>query len=191
MNIVSSHISPEPRHVDGDDGWTISIIRPYEITSSLAEDFSQLTTELCGKRVTLTISDVQKIVLLNDVIVAIVDNTKRKQLVGMAVLVKMQLPQGMRLLVESVVVLPIFRKRGIAKGILTFTISHAKSYSRGNLSLTCNPSRKDALRLYDALGFVKAKTSIYRLPLTEQKIQKPRRNPARRYDDPSQPSLAL
>jgi ribosomal protein S18 acetylase RimI-like enzyme len=191
MNSASTHMYFGPSFERADDGWSISIIQSNEVTPEFARDISSLTTELCGKTMVLTVDEVQEITLLNDVVVAIIDSTTRKQIVGMAILVKMQLPQGVRLLVESVVVLPIGRKRGIASSILTFLVHHARSYSKDYLSLTCNPTRKAALRLYDALGFTRAKTNVYRLSLLEHHVHKSRSRSLGRYDDPDQASLAL
>ena len=191
MTMSHLHSSKQPQPDNSRGSWLINIVRPHEVTVELADALSVLTSELSGKPITLSVSDVEEISHLNDLVIAVVGGSSTHRVVGMAVLVKMQLPQGMRLLLESVVVSPNYRKRGVASTLMNFIVSHARQYSKGQLSLTCNPSRKDALRLYKSLGFSKANTNVYRLPLSGDGAVKREVTSTKRRADPNQQSLAL
>ncbi len=57
------------------------------------------------------------------------------------------------------------RGRGIGKKLMLHLIRVAKKAGALTIDLTSNPSRKEANRLYRALGFEKRKTNVYRMTL--------------------------
>lgn len=88
--------------------------------------------------------------------------------VGIACLVVMHLPQGVRLLVESMVVDEHHRRAGIGRALLAAVIDMAGEYGAGELRLTCRPGHPAALALYAAAGFTLAGTDVYRRPLSSR-----------------------
>ena len=83
-------------------------------------------------------------------------------MIGMACLVFMNLPQGPRFLVESMVVDQSFRRNGVGTAILRALASEAAKRGGSHLSLTCNARRVAAKQFYEAIGFVAADTAVLR-----------------------------
>ena len=84
---------------------------------------------------------------------------------GMACLVVMHLPQGIRLLVESMVVDECYRGSGIGRALLDAVVIKAEGYGTGEVRLTCRAGRVAALALYQAAGFTLAGTDVYQRSL--------------------------
>ncbi|MGN8552107.1 UNVERIFIED_CONTAM: GNAT family N-acetyltransferase [Microbacterium sp. SLM126] len=84
------------------------------------------------------------------------------QIVGMATLVVVPLPSGIRGHVEDVVVDASMRGRGIARRLLETVTSMAVERGLRTLDLTSRPARESALRLYEAAGFVRRDTAVLR-----------------------------
>ena len=87
-------------------------------------------------------------------------------IIGMACLVTMDLPQGTRMLAESVVVHKDHRRQGVGTALMQELINEARRRGDGHLTLTCNPMRVEARQLYSALGFAPADTEVLRVPLS-------------------------
>ncbi len=89
-----------------------------------------------------------------------------KQIVGCATLCVYESPTGRKASVEDVVVLSAYRGQGIGRTLLQRIIDFAGSkLSPIDLHLTSNPSRTEANALYQALGFVKRETNVYKMSL--------------------------
>ena len=84
------------------------------------------------------------------------------ELVGMATLVVVPLPSGLRGHVEDVVVDSSMRGRGIARQLLETMTRMAAERGLRTLDLTSRPTRVSALRLYEAVGFVRRDTAVLR-----------------------------
>lgn len=84
------------------------------------------------------------------------------ELVGMATLVVVPLPSGLRGHVEDVVVDSSMRGRGIARQLLETMTRMAAERGLRTLDLTSRPTRESALRLYEAVGFVRRDTAVLR-----------------------------
>lgn len=83
-------------------------------------------------------------------------------IVGMATLVVVPLPSGIRGHVEDVVVDSSMRGRGIARQLLETVTARATERGLRTLDLTSRPARESALRLYESVGFVRRDTSVLR-----------------------------
>ena len=84
------------------------------------------------------------------------------RIVGMATLVSVPLPTGLRGHVEDVVVDQSLRGRGIARLLLETMTAMAEVQGMRTLDLTSRPSRESALRLYEAVGFERRETNVLR-----------------------------
>ena len=82
--------------------------------------------------------------------------------VGMATLVSVPLPTGLRGHVEDVVVDESMRGQGIARMLLETMTAMAKAQGMRTLDLTSRPSRDSALRLYESVGFELRATNALR-----------------------------
>ena len=89
-----------------------------------------------------------------------------KHIVGCATLCVFESPTGRKASVEDVVVLPAFRGQGIGRTLLTRIIDFARTkLSPIDLRLTSQPCRTEANALYEALGFKKRDTNVYKMSL--------------------------
>lgn len=83
------------------------------------------------------------------------------QIVGMLSISVYRVPTGIRSIVEDVVVDGSFRRQGAAKALMERAIQHAKVAGASSVSLTSNPQREAANRLYQSMGFKKRETNVY------------------------------
>ena len=89
-----------------------------------------------------------------------------KHIVGCATLCVYESPTGRKASVEDVVVLPAYRGQGIGSTLMQRIIDFAKNkLAPIDLRLTSNPSRTEANALYQALGFQKRDTNVYRMEI--------------------------
>ncbi|KGJ71885.1 GNAT family acetyltransferase [Cryobacterium roopkundense] len=82
--------------------------------------------------------------------------------VGMATLVTFPIPTGLRGHIDDVVVDGRVRGRGIARELLNAMIARAQAVGVRSLDLTSRPSRESAIRLYEASGFVRRDSAVFR-----------------------------
>lgn len=88
------------------------------------------------------------------------------RIVGCATLCVYESPTGRKASVEDVIVSSAFRGQGIGRTLLQRIIDFAGSkLSPIDLHLTSNPSREEANALYQALGFEKRDTNVYKMSL--------------------------
>ena len=89
-----------------------------------------------------------------------------KHIVGCVTLCVYESPTGRKASVEDVVVASAYRGQGIGRTLLQRIIDFAGSkLSPIDLHLTSNPSRTEANALYQALGFEKRETNVYKMNL--------------------------
>ena len=84
-----------------------------------------------------------------------------KEIAGMLTLIVYRVPTGARAVIEDVVVDEQYRNKGIAKAMMTRAIELAREAGANNISLTSNPKREAANRLYQRMGFQRRETNLY------------------------------
>jgi len=84
------------------------------------------------------------------------------RVVGMATLVTFPIPTGLRGHIDDVVVDEAARGRGIARQLLEAMIVRARAVAVRSLDLTSRPSRESAIRLYEASGFKRRDSVLFR-----------------------------
>ena len=87
------------------------------------------------------------------------------EIVGCLSLITFAIPTGVRAWIEDVVVDEAARGRGIASGLVRHAIEQARAIGALSIDLTSRPSRTEANRLYQRLGFSQRETNVYRFPL--------------------------
>lgn len=137
----------------------ITEIRSEQIDIELAKAITHLTSILREVETLVTAADLHKIVTSHRLFVAI-GSDELNNIVGMACLIQMVLPQGKRFLIESVVVLPNHRGQGVGQSLIQHIVKEAKLMGANQVRLTCNTRRNDARRMYDNLGFRKVSTDV-------------------------------
>ena len=88
---------------------------------------------------------------------------KDEQIAGMLTVGIYHSPTGGKAWIEDVVVDETFRGQGLSKVLLAHAIEFVKSQQIPLLMLTSNPKRIAANKLYQAMGFERKETNVYRM----------------------------
>ncbi|RAK67488.1 GNAT family N-acetyltransferase [Phenylobacterium kunshanense] len=136
----------------------ISELTSNEVTAQATSDISRLMTLLAGSPRAISQTELRRVAEINHLFSLTVDGT----IVGLVCLVPMRLPQGVRLWIESVIVDPAYRGKGHGRALMQAAVAKAASYGDVAISLTSNPTRSVAHRLFEQLGFKRAATSVFR-----------------------------
>ena len=88
---------------------------------------------------------------------------KDEQIAGMLTIGIYHSPTGGKAWIEDVVVDETFRGQGLSKLLVTHAIEFTKSQGIPSLMLTSNPKRIAANKLYQAMGFGRKETNVYRM----------------------------
>ncbi|MCA2001882.1 MAG: GNAT family N-acetyltransferase [Chloroflexi bacterium] len=87
------------------------------------------------------------------------------RIVGALTLSVYRVPTGIRSIIEDVVVDNAARGQGIGEALMRRAIELAREKGAQNISLTSNPMREAANRLYLRVGFKKRETNAYQMKL--------------------------
>ncbi|MBQ8874154.1 MAG: GNAT family N-acetyltransferase [Bacteroides sp.] len=88
---------------------------------------------------------------------------KDGQIAGMLTVGIYYSPTGGKAWIEDVVVDEAFRGQGLSKLLVAHAIEFTKSKHVPSLMLTSNPKRIAANKLYQAMGFNRKETNVYRM----------------------------
>ena len=88
---------------------------------------------------------------------------KDEQIAGMLTVGIYHSPTGGKAWIEDVVVDETFRGQGLSKLLVAHAIEFVKSKQIPLLMLTTNPKRIAANKLYQAMGFERKETNVYRM----------------------------
>ena len=88
---------------------------------------------------------------------------KEEQIAGMLTVGIYYSPTGGKAWIEDVVVDETFRGHGLSKVLVAHAIEFVKSQQIPLLMLTSNPKRIAANKLYQAMGFERKETNVYRM----------------------------
>jgi len=84
------------------------------------------------------------------------------QIVGMLTIATYNIPTGLKVWIEDVVVDGSQRGMGLGKELINFAIEYSGSLGAKSVSLTSRPSRVEANELYRKMGFVQYETNVYK-----------------------------
>ena len=87
------------------------------------------------------------------------------EIVGALSLTVYRVPTGVRSIIEDVIVANSARGQGIGEALMKRAIEVAREKGASNISLTSNPMRESANRLYLRMGFKKRETNAYQIKL--------------------------
>ncbi len=94
-----------------------------------------------------------------------VARNEQDKIVGALTLVVYRTSTGIRSIIEDVIVDSSARGQGIGEALMKRAIDLAREKGVGNISLTSNPMREAANRLYLRMGFKKRETNAYQIKL--------------------------
>jgi len=90
---------------------------------------------------------------------------ENENIVGCLTLIMVQIPSGIRAIIEDVIVDERARGKGIGRFLTEAAILYAKEHGAKNINLTSSPKREAANILYQKMGFIKRETNVYRMIL--------------------------
>ena len=88
-----------------------------------------------------------------------------KEIAGMLTIAVYNIPTGMKIWIEDVVVDESHRDKGFGRELMVFALEFAGSTGAKSVELTSRPSRIAANKLYRELGFELRETNVYRYSL--------------------------
>lgn len=83
------------------------------------------------------------------------------QIMGMGCIVVYRAPTGIRAIIEDIVVEEVARGQGLGEAITRACLNIARAKGAGTVTLTSNPAREAANRLYVRMGFTRRDTNSY------------------------------
>ena len=95
----------------------------------------------------------------------IVARHENGKIVGALTLAVYRVPTGIRSVIEDVIVDSSDRGQGIGEALMKRAIDVAREKGARNISLTSNPMREAANKLYLRVGFTKRDTNAYQIKL--------------------------
>ena len=128
-------------------------------TKTIIDDLLKV---LVNKNLSISIPVLQELIALDNTHLFFVSDDS-DNCMGMLTLGIYISPTGKKAWIEDVVVSEVYQGHGVGKKLMTFAIQFAKQKQVGQLSLTSNPSRFAANKLYAKLGFERKETNVYEM----------------------------
>jgi ribosomal protein S18 acetylase RimI-like enzyme len=136
------------------------IERVTTITAELLAAFERLIPQLTNAPIP-TSDELQKLIDSPSVLIIVRYPDSTGPIVGSACLGVFRTPSGIHAHVEDVIVDESMRGRGIGEALVNALLDLARRMGLKGVSLTCNPRREAANRLYRKMGFKKWNTNVY------------------------------
>lgn len=138
-----------------------------EVVDTATDDdvaaLAALLPQLSSSAAPLTRADLEAIIGSPATLLFVARSAGR--LVGSLTLAVFAIPTGTRAWIEDVVVDGAERGRGVGSALVRAALAAAGERGAKTVDLTSRPSRQDANRLYQRLGFQARQTNVYRYEL--------------------------
>ena len=130
----------------------------------LYEAFQRLVPQLTTNNPPPSLNDLTALVRDPSSTLMVARN-KDQKIIGALTLAVYRVPTGIRSIIEDVIVDGSARGQGIGEALMKRAIEIAREKGARNISLTSNPMREAANRLYLRMGFKKRETNAYQIKL--------------------------
>lgn len=130
----------------------------------LYEAFQRLVPQLTNNNPPPSLGDLAALVRDSSSTLMVARN-ENSDIVGALTLTVYRVPTGIRSIIEDVIVDISARGEGIGEALMLRAIELAREKGASNISLTSNPMRVAANKLYLRVGFVKRETNAYQMKL--------------------------
>jgi len=141
----------------------IEIVEVKKYSEEVIDSFQNLLPQLSVNYKSFDRSNLEAIVKSESTRLFVAcDSTSLNKIVGTYTLVIIKIPMGTIIRIEDVVVGDERRGEGIGKKMMQHAIDIVKSIGVNKIELTSHPSRIEANKLYQSLGFTKIDTNVYR-----------------------------
>jgi ribosomal protein S18 acetylase RimI-like enzyme len=148
--------------VDHDDSaGGISVEEVTSTSDEVIDALARLVPQLSQSSGPPTLSDLTEMAA-SPAIVLLVARSTDGLIVGSLTLAVFRIPTGMRAWIEDVVVDSQVRGKGVGSLLVRAAVARAEAMGARTVDLTSRPSRTEANRLYQSLGFELRETNVYR-----------------------------
>lgn len=135
-----------------------------EVTAALEAAFQRLVPQLTNNNPPPSLDDLAALVR-EAASTLMVARDEKNQIVGALTLTVYRVPTGIRSIIEDVIVDETARGQGIGEALMKHAIALAREKGAANISLTSNPMREAANKLYLRMGFKLRETNAYQMKL--------------------------
>lgn len=135
-----------------------------KVDDALYEAFQRLVPQLTNNNPPPSLDDLVGLVR-DPASTLMVARNENGDIVGALTLAVYRVPTGIRSVIEDVIVDISARGEGSGKALMLRAIELAREKGAGNISLTSNPLRVAANKLYLRVGFTKRETNVYQIKL--------------------------
>ena len=133
-----------------------------EVTAELQKALEQLIPQLGAHKIPPTWEELNRLVTSDSSTLLVARYPKKEGSIrGILCLTIYRVPTGLRSIIEDVIVDEKLRRQGIGEALMRYAIELARQAGADGVSLTSNPQRDAANKLYQAMGFVLRKTNPY------------------------------
>jgi len=138
------------------------IARATSVTDELVETFARLLPQLKFSFPPLSQHEMEALLSSDSSILLLARYPgEEAPIVGILTLIIYRVPTGIRARVEDVVVDEALRGNGVGEALMRHALNVAREAGADGVSLTSNPRREAANRLYQRLGFNLWQTNLY------------------------------
>jgi ribosomal protein S18 acetylase RimI-like enzyme len=135
-----------------------------EATVELQDAFQRLVPQLTNNSLLPSLNDLTALVR-DPASTLMVARDDAGKIIGALTLTVYRVPTGVRSIIEDVIVDNSARGGGVGKALMKRAVEIAREKGASNISLTCNPMREAANKLYQRMGFKKRETNAYQIKL--------------------------
>lgn len=133
-----------------------------EVTDELYQAVQRLVPQLGAHKVLPTVEELGELVGSEASILLVARETEKDSpIVGILCLTVYRVPTGLRSIIEDVIVDESMRRRGIGEALVRRALDLAREAGADAVTLTSNPQREAANRLYQSMGFQLRQTNPY------------------------------
>lgn len=132
-----------------------------EATQELWEAFQRLVPQLTSNNPPPSLDELRALLRSEASILVVARRPAAGTIVGAACLGLYRVPTGLRAVIEDVIVDESARRQGVGEALVRRLLEIARQRGAGSVSLTSNPRREAANRLYQRLGFTPRHTNVY------------------------------
>jgi len=126
----------------------------------LWDAFQRLVPQLTSNNLPPSLDDLAALVK-SELSTLLIARAEDSSIVGAACLIVYRVPTGIRAILEDVIVDESARGQGIGEALVRRCLDVAREKGASGVSLTSNPKREAANRLYARMGFVRRETNAY------------------------------
>jgi ribosomal protein S18 acetylase RimI-like enzyme len=135
-----------------------------EATVELYDAFQRLVPQLTNNNPPPSLNDLTALVRDSSSTLMVARGDAGK-IIGALTLTVYRVPTGVRSIIEDVIVDNSARGGGVGEALMKCAVEIAREKGASNISLTCNPMREAANKLYQRMGFKKRETNAYQIKL--------------------------